>query len=295
MEPPASLSRVLVWKRVVAYLAGFAIGGAAVGYAVHEQRKAESLAAQNEHVNEQVTAALDATRNQLDDLAAKVNTLALRSETQPAPSPPSPPVRVATSRRVVPSPPTQTDDPRFNNLQSQLDAQGKEIEQNRTDLASTRGELATASTELTSSVARTHEELVLLEKKGERNYYEFDIHKSKEFQHEGPVGISLRKANTKRQYADLQLLVEDQDLTQKHVNLYQPVMFYRPDSRQPVEVVINNISKDQVHGYVSSPKYRQSQLASMPSASAKPASSQGQGAANPSAQPSSRDQLTPPR
>lgn len=288
MENSPAPSRVLPLKHVAAYVAAVAIAGAGAGYAVHEHRNAQNLAAHNE----QVTAELNATRNQLDDLAAKVNTLALRSETQPAPSPPttrSAPNRHAATTRA------HAEDQRLNKLQSQVDAQGKEIQETRNDLASTRGDVANTRTELTGSIARTHDELVLLQKKGERNYYEFDIQKSKQFHHEGPVGISLRKANTKHQYADLQLMVEDQDLSQKHVNLYQPVTFYRPDSPQPIDVVINNISKDHIHGYVSAPKYRQSELASMSSASANPATTPSQGTTNPNAQPSSREKLSPPQ
>jgi len=58
-------------------------------------------------------------------------------------------------------------------------------------------------------------------------------------------------------------MVDDRNLSQKHVNLYQPVMFYTPDSPQPVLVVINDISKDHIHGYASAPKYSQSELTSM--------------------------------
>ena len=42
-------------------------------------------------------------------------------------------------------------------------------------------------------------------------------------------------------------------------------MLYTSDGTQPVELVINDISKDHIHGYVSSAKYRQSQLVSIPS------------------------------
>ena len=97
-------------------------------------------------------------------------------------------------------------------------------------MAVTQGDLTSTRTELTGSIARTHDELVLLQRNGERNYYEFDIDKSKQFQKDGPLGIRLKKANIKHQYADLELLIEDRDLLQKHVNLYQPVMFYTPDS-----------------------------------------------------------------
>lgn len=163
-------------------------------------------------------------------------------------------------------------------MQSQLDAQGKAIDDTRNDLTNAR-------TELSGSIARTHDELVVLEKKGERNYVEFDLSKSKEFKREGPISISLRKANEKHQYADLALIVDDRDLSQKHVNLYQPAMFYQPDSPQPVEIVINQISKNHIHGYISAPKYRQSELAA--------ASSQDQ-SANPAAQPPVRQKLPVP-
>ena len=150
-------------------------------------------------------------------------------------------------------------------MQAQLDAQGKAIEATQSDLATTQSDLSNTRTELTGSIAHTHDELVLLEKKGERNYFEFDIYKAKQFQHEGPFGVRLKKANDKHQYADLELMVDDRNLSQKHVNLYQPVMFSTPDSPQPVQLVINSISKDHIHGYVSAPRYRQSELASMSS------------------------------
>ncbi len=59
------------------------------------------------------------------------------------------------------------------------------------------------------------------------------------------------------------LMVDDRNLQQKHVNLYQPAMFYEPDSAQPIEIVINEISKDHIHGYVSAPRYRKSELQAM--------------------------------
>ena len=162
-----------------------------------------------------------------------------------------------------------TENLRLEKMQSQLDQQSRAIDQQgkaiadaRSQLERTHDDLSATSTQLTGSIARTHDELLLLQKKGERNYYEFDIAKSKQFEHEGPLGVRLSKANAKHQYADLDLIVEDRTVSQKHVNLYQPVMFYTSDSKQPVELVINNISKDHIHGYVSSAKYRHPELVS---------------------------------
>ena len=288
MFDSASLPQGVAPKRIALYAAIVVAGGAVGGYAIHEHHAAQNLVAENA----QATAALTATRQQLSDLTAKVNTLAARAEAQPAPAaPPAPPAEAATASHAAsahrPSA-AHREDPRYKKLQSQLDAQGKAIEDTRNQLASTQGDLSSAKTELSGSIAHTHDELVLLQKKGERNFAEFDISKSKEFRREGPVSLRLKKANDKHQYADLELTVDDRNLSQKHVNLYQPVMFYTPDSPQAVEIVINSISKDHIHGYVSAPKYRQSELATM--------ASTGDGtAANSSDQPAPRKKLPLPQ
>ena len=289
-----------VGKQLAPYIVAVVVGGAGLGYAVHEHHDAEDLAVQNA----QVTAQLNETHSQLDALEAKVNELAAGSQantatpTAPpvaddagsvsdaAPAPQAAPAAAKSSKPHVGAHRAGTQDPRFKKLQSQVDAQGKQLEDTRTDLANAR-------TELTGSIARTHDELVVLQKRGERNYYEFDLQKSKDFKRQGPLSLSLRKANVKHQYADLQLMVDDRNLSQKHVNLYQPVMFYQPDTQQPVEVVINEVSKDHIHGYVSAPKYKQSEL----TASAGSSSYPGQGldqAAAPSAQPPARHKLPVP-
>jgi hypothetical protein len=227
-----------------------------VAYGLHERSVAARLSEQSLATSAQ----LQDARAQIGALTSKLDSTA---EAQPAaqrvlPTASAPRHAVvtrATARQPKP-------DPRWKKVQAQLDAQGKEIEATREQVASTRSDLE-------GSIAKTHEELVVLEKKGERNYYEFDLDKSKNFHSAGPVGISLRKANTKHQYADLELLVDDRQLSKKHLNLYEPVVFYPSEERQPVELVINSISKNHIHGYISAAKYRASELAAG-SASAPP-------------------------
>ena len=275
-----------VGKRLAPYVDAIVIGGAGIGYAVHEHHDAQDLAVQNA----QVTAQLIETQSQMNTLAAKVNELAADSEAKATPSAPAEPAAAATAKPQAGTHPTGThrasaQDARFKKLQSQVDAQDKRLEDTRSDLVSAR-------TELTGSIARTHDELVVLQRRGERNYYEFDVQKSKDFKREGPVSVCLRKANTKQQYADLQLLVDDRKLSQKHINLYQPVMYYQPDSQQPVEVIINEISKDHIHGYVSAPKYRPSELTA--SAESGASSVQRLDQANSLTEPPSRKKLPVP-
>src|SRR5205823_11615500 len=114
--------------------------------------------------------------------------------------------------------------------------------------------------ELSGSIARTHEELTALQKRGERNYYEFQLTKSKLFQRVGPLQLSLRKADSKHKRLDMAMLVDDNELQKKGVNLYETVWLNLADRPQPLEVVVNQISKDHIAGYVSEPKYRKSEL-----------------------------------
>jgi hypothetical protein len=270
----------------IALVAGvLAVGGALGGYAIHEHSAAQKLAADNL----QATAVLNQTQHQVGDLTAKVNELVSLNEAQRAAQAAAHTKPAAGTRNGAARHPKE--DPRFKKLQSQLDAQGKVIEQTRNDLAGTQGDLVSTRTELSGSIAHTHDELVVLQKRGERSYVEFDISKSKEFKRTGPISIRLKKANNKHAFADLELLVDDRNLSQKHVNLYQPVMFSTPDNPQPVEIVINDVSKDHIHGYVAASKYKQSELASMASA----AENATNGTSNTDSQPPARKKLSLPQ
>lgn len=175
------------------------------------------------------------------------------------------------------------DDPRWKQVQQQLGDQQKQLADGQKQIADTQAnldraktdlqaDLASARTDLGGDIARNHGELVALQKKGERNYYEFSFEKSKAYHHTGPISIALRKADTKHEYCDLQMVVDDKEITRKHVNLYESVSFYPEGYPQPLEVVINHIDKDSVAGYVSEPKYRTKEQAVAPAPSTTSAS-----------------------
>jgi hypothetical protein len=249
-----------LWGAVAALTLAVALAG---GYALHERNTAQKLSSENT----QVTAALKDTRGQLELLASKVNAMseaeAQRQQVAAAAAQRARVVHVATNHKRK-----GVDDKRWKEIQAKLDAQGKAIDETRNDLSS-------AKTELSGSIARTHDELVVLQRKGERSYFEFDVDKSKQFQATGPVGIKLKKANTKHMFADMDLMVDDVALNQKHVNLLQPVIFYAGENGKPVELVVQRISKNHIHGYVSTPKYKDSELAAMTAANAQANGEQG--------------------
>jgi hypothetical protein len=259
LEPraPESTGR---WAAVAA--AFVVVVAMAFGWSVHERTVARQAALQRD----QVTAQLHETEGQISAITDKLNQLtateqARQQEQQQAAARRAAEQKTSSRRSIFARRRIEeTNEQRWKDVNSKLDAENQRLDAANQAISKTQQDLESARTELSGSIARTHGELVLLEKKGERNYYEFDLTKSKQFQHTGPVGISLRKANTKHAYADLDLMVEDTKLQQKHVNLYQPVLFYPPDAATPMELVINQVTKNHIHGYVSAPKYRQSEL-----------------------------------
>lgn len=163
-------------------------------------------------------------------------------------------------------------DKKYEQLQAQLADQQKqlkdtqdEVAKDRSDLESsinsTRDDLNSTRDNLNGSIAKTHDELVTLEKRGERAYFEFDLNKSKQFARVGPLTLSLRKADTKHKSYDLAMIVDDNELQKKKVNLFEPVWIHDENDSQPVQIVVNKIDKDHVHGYISAPKYKPSDLA----------------------------------
>jgi uncharacterized coiled-coil protein SlyX len=268
-----------------------------------EHRTLQQLVASRD----ELSAALSQERGQVQTLTQKL--LAAESVPTPAPAPAptsQPSLNSAVGEQAPVAQPSavqrhprkhtavarahRAEDPWRKQVQSQLTEQQKllaehqhmiqetqdSVQKTRSDLESN---LQSTRDDLSGSIAKNHDELVALERKGERNFYEFNLQKSKQFQREGPMSISLRKSNSKHQYCDLVMIVNDSEVSKKHVNLYEPVLFYPEGYSQPLQLVINSIGKDAARGYVSEPKYKPSELAASASSSGGTA---GQTATSPS-------------
>jgi hypothetical protein len=238
-----------------------------------ERNRSQELAAQNLALNN----SLRKLQGEIQSASDKPSPLAA----QPAPPlaaeapvvPPPPPVKAA--HRTVTRPKTRSvaahtparktaDEARLQQLESNLANQQEEIADARQQVDRNRqeieGKLSSAHEELSGSIAKNHDELVALEKRGQRNYYEFDLSKSKQFQHIGPLSVSVRGVNVKHKYYDLAVIVDDQQLEKKRVNLYEPLMFTVADRPQPIELVVNELKNNEIKGYVSDSRYKKSEL-----------------------------------
>ena len=247
---------------VIALVVLLGVAGVALGYGYRQQVLVGHLTAQqsvSDATISQMQGQLSAVTSKLDDMTAAQQAQAQAEAAKQADKKAPAGVAHTGARR-----PTATDK-RYKQLQSQLADQQKQLKdtqdlvaKNRTDL---EGNISSTRDELNGSIARTHEELVVLQKRGERSYTEFDLMKAKQFQRIGPLTLSLRKADTKHKNYDLEMIVDDNQLTKKKVNLYEPIWIHTENESQPVQIVVMRIEKNLIHGYVSAPKYRPSELA----------------------------------
>lgn len=246
--------------------------GLAFGYGTEQHAKLAQLTSHDSQLN----AEMNRVQNQMDILSEKMSELAAARTAAVTAAKAAPSGASLAHARAEANHRSAAEEKRFNDLQSRVDQQQDHLNQTdgavaktRTDLEgnlnSTRDELNGSINrtrdELNGSIARTHEELVALERRGERNYFEFDLTRSKSLRRVGPLMISLRKADTKHKSYDLLMVVDDNELSKKHVNLFEPILVSDGDDVQPVQVVVNRIEKDHVRGYVSAPKYQQARIA----------------------------------
>ncbi len=141
-------------------------------------------------------------------------------------------------------------DGRVTTVKEEVDKTKAELEKTIAALSSVRGDLGVQS----GLIATNGEELAALKRLGERNYYEFDMRKSRQPGKVGPVRIKLTGTDRKRNRYSLELWADDKKIEKRRKTLLEPVQFYVIGSRVPYELVVNKIDKDQIAGYLATPK-----------------------------------------
>ncbi|MCC7173889.1 MAG: hypothetical protein IT159_01735 [Bryobacterales bacterium] len=140
-----------------------------------------------------------------------------------------------------------------SNVRSEVASAKTELEKTISELKSVRGDLGVQS----GLIATNAKELAALRALGDRNYHEFRIRKANQFQKVGNVQLQLKKTDPKRNKYTLELIADDKKVEKKDKNINEPVQFYVAGARQPLELVVNEVVKDQITGYISAPKVMQ--------------------------------------
>lgn len=127
----------------------------------------------------------------------------------------------------------------------------------RTDLETTKGKLERAIGDLgqqSGLIAHTREDLEFLKHKGDRNYYEFTLRKSKGSTPVSTVSLQLKKTDPKRGKFTLNVIADDRTIEKKDKTVYEPLQFYTGRDRMLYELVVFTVDKEKVTGYISTPK-----------------------------------------
>jgi len=152
----------------------------------------------------------------------------------------------------------------------------KDIESTRTDLEATKSKLDRAAGDMgvmSGLIAHNHDDLEELKRRGDRNYYEFTVTKAKTPQRVGPVQVSLNKTDPKKSKYTMTVLADDRAIEKKDRTAGEPVQFYVKGSARtaPYEMVVFDVGKNAITGYLSTPKDASSAPAAAAPAAAPPA------------------------
>jgi hypothetical protein len=135
-------------------------------------------------------------------------------------------------------------------VKTQVNATQAELQKTIADLKSTRGDLGVQS----GLIATNAQELQALRRLGERNYIEIKLGKTKVPQRVGDITLKLKSTDTKKNKYTVEVNADDKLTEKKDKNINEPVQFYTSKAKQPYEIVINQVQKDMIVGYLSTPK-----------------------------------------
>jgi hypothetical protein len=139
-----------------------------------------------------------------------------------------------------------------------------EVNTVRTEVSNTKGELDRTIASLKSVagdlgvqsglIATNSTELSALKALGERNYFEFNLAKTKQPQRVGDILVQLKRTDQKRNRFTVDVVADDKRVEKKDRTVNEPIQFYTSKARQPYEIVVNTVGKDRIQGYLATPK-----------------------------------------
>ncbi len=135
-------------------------------------------------------------------------------------------------------------------VRSDVDTAKSNIDATNSELQRMRGDLGVMS----GLVATNGKQIQMLRELGDRNIYQFTLSKSTGRQRVGDIQVALRKTDVKRNRYTVDVLADDKTMEKKDKGINEPIQFYTSSARQPYELVVNTVNKDQVTGYLATPK-----------------------------------------
>ena len=156
-------------------------------------------------------------------------------------------------------------------VQEMAEGTGAQVEAVEGEITSVKQEIAKAESQIDSTnavlrltkdelqvmtewVSSNSSEIGQLRDFNERTYLTFRLPKSSKMYRIGDILIRLRKTDPKRHRFSLELLADDRKIVKKDHYVNEPLQFYIGDSKKPYEIVMTSVKKDQVTGFLATPK-----------------------------------------
>jgi hypothetical protein len=136
-------------------------------------------------------------------------------------------------------------------VKTQVSKTQADLDKTISDLKSARGDLGVQS----GLIATNAEQLQALRRLGERNYFEFTVLKSaKTPQRVGDITLKLKSVDPKKNTYSVDVMADDKLTPKTNRTINEPVQFYTSKAKQPYELVVNQVQKDKIVGYLTTPK-----------------------------------------
>jgi len=143
-------------------------------------------------------------------------------------------------------------------------AVSSEVKEVREEVANTRSQLNATVADLkrvtgdmgvlSGLIATNGKEIDALRQLGDRNYSEFTILKTKNAVRVGDVWVLLKSLDVGKNRYTIELRADDRKIEKKDRSINEPVQFFVGRNKQPHELVVNQIQKNAIVGYVAAPK-----------------------------------------
>jgi len=146
---------------------------------------------------------------------------------------------------------------RVGEVSSEVGTVKTELTATKSELQKTIAELKRATGDLgveSGLIATNGKELAALKALNERNYIEFNLPKEKNPRKVGDIQIRLIATDPKKNHYTVEVTADDKKVPKKDKSANEPVQFILSRSPQPYELVVNEIKKDMISGYLAAPK-----------------------------------------
>jgi chromosome segregation ATPase len=135
-------------------------------------------------------------------------------------------------------------------VKSDVAATKSQLDSTIADLRRVTGDMGVMS----GLIATNEKEIDALRQLGDRNYSEFTVAKTKDPVRVADVWVQLRKVDEGRNRYTIMLRADDRKIEKKDRTVNEPIQFYVGRNRQPYELVVNRVQKNQIVGYLATPK-----------------------------------------